>query len=112
MFPMISSLDEILKAKKILEECKSDLRENQIVFNENIKVGIMIETPAAVFISDILAKEVDFFSIGTNDLVQYSLAVDRTNDKVNFMFIYSVIHFASPAIPAKASANIGLHPHW
>jgi len=86
MFPMIINLEELRTAKQCVERAKCSLKEQGIPFNEHIEVGIMIETPAAVLISDKLAREADFFSIGSNDLVQYVTAADRKNERVNKLY--------------------------
>lgn len=109
MYPMIISLEELREANALLEECKEELRQEKISFDENIQTGMMMETPAAVFLAQDFAKEVDFFSIGTNDLTQYVLAVDRGNTKIAALydsFHPAVIRAIAAIIAAGHQAGI------
>lgn len=109
MLPMISSIQELREAKKVIEEVKEELRAKQIEFKEDIEIGIMIEIPSAAIMAEEFAKECDFFSIGTNDLIQYTLAVERGNEKVANLYTHfhpAIIRLIKYVIDSAHKNNI------
>ncbi|WKZ22048.1 MAG: phosphoenolpyruvate--protein phosphotransferase [Candidatus Brocadiaceae baterium WH-1] len=109
LFPLISSLQELRQAKQMVWDAMEDLDKEKIPFNKHIQMGVMLEVPASIMIADTLAKECDFFSIGTNDLIQYSLAVDRNNARVAYLYCPvhpAILRFLKIAINAAEEHNI------